>query len=72
MTAKTSFDKYPIRVCRFMNECEICKTPIIMGQRYYDGKYGRRAHEVCVERLRQEIAMGAATPTAETEGGSEC
>jgi hypothetical protein len=54
MKATTSFDKYPIRVCRSLLDCELCGQPITMGQYYYDGKYGRRAHEICVERLRTE------------------
>jgi len=50
------FKRYPIRVCRWMNECCLCNLRISEGNRYYDGGYGRRAHVSCLERL--EFARG--------------
>ena len=41
--------EYPLRVCRYLNECAICKNPITSGQEYFDGGYNLRAHKVCVE-----------------------
>jgi hypothetical protein len=48
MTKSISWTKYPIRVCRWLNECRICGRNITDGERYYDGGYGRRGHELCV------------------------
>jgi hypothetical protein len=45
--------KYPLRVCRFLNECSICLLSIYSGERYRDGGYGRRAHEKCVEHVNR-------------------
>lgn len=42
------FRAYRLRTCRYMNECAICGETIACGERYYDGGYGRRAHEKCV------------------------
>lgn len=45
---KDKFGKYPIRVCRYSHECDVCEEKIAMGEKYYDGGYGRRAHWDCV------------------------
>ncbi len=41
--------EYPLRICRYLNECAICKKPITSGQEYYDGGYNLRAHKACVD-----------------------
>lgn len=41
--------KYSKRMCQTMHHCRICDKQIALGAVYYDGGYGRRAHEVCVE-----------------------
>jgi hypothetical protein len=35
-----------------MHECAICWGKINLGQRYYDGGHGRRAHVDCVAKLK--------------------
>lgn len=52
---------YPIRFCRTMHECAVCGQTITLGQRYYDGGYGRRVHEV--------PCAAACLPPAAAEGG---
>lgn len=45
------FGKYPLRTCRWqpgLSKCEVCESDIKTGERYFDGGYGRRAHESCV------------------------
>ena len=42
------FPKYPIRTCRSLLGCDPCGESITLGQAYYDGGYGRRAHVACV------------------------
>ncbi len=39
---------YPLRVCRTLHECCLCADTIKCGYEYYDGGYGKRAHEHCV------------------------
>lgn len=39
--------RYPLRTCQSLHHCEICDGDITLGQRYYDGGYGRRVHEAC-------------------------
>ena len=43
------FTRYPIRTCKSVHGCEICKGDITYGQKYYDGGYGRRAHDLCAD-----------------------
>lgn len=45
--------KYPSRVCQMMHHCRICRLDILLGDAYFDGGYGRRAHVSCAI---QEIA----------------
>lgn len=47
--AELLIGRYPLRTCRTMHDCEICSAPIALGQRYYDGGYGRRIHESCAK-----------------------
>jgi hypothetical protein len=39
----------PIRICRWLNECNICEKDIKDGQKYYDGGSRLRGHVECVE-----------------------
>jgi len=41
--------EYPLITCSSMNECTICKKPILLGDKYYDGGYNLRAHKRCVD-----------------------
>ena len=41
--------KYPLRTCRWMNMCRLCKETIAAGEQYYDGGYNRRFHKRCVD-----------------------
>lgn len=42
-----NYRKYKIRTCRWLNECNLCHTDIVSGEKYYDGGSGRRAHLSC-------------------------
>ena len=39
----------PFRKCLSIHYCCICDDTIFYGQYYYDGGYGKRAHEMCVK-----------------------
>jgi hypothetical protein len=41
----------PLRTCRTLHHCEVCKRDITIGQQYRDGGYGKRAHETCAQDL---------------------
>jgi hypothetical protein len=32
-----------------LHQCAICGQDIVHGERYFDGGYGKRAHEKCVK-----------------------
>lgn len=42
--------KYPLRRCLTMHHCKICDHDICLGEMYYDGGYGRRAHQACATK----------------------
>jgi hypothetical protein len=44
-----NYKKYPIRKCRSLHYCNICKRNITDGQLYYDGGYNKRCHVSCIE-----------------------
>jgi hypothetical protein len=46
---KIDFTKYKLRTCTSMHECSVCHKKIGLGDEYYDGGYGRRAHKDCAE-----------------------
>ncbi len=45
---RKKWTEYPKRMCRWLNECSLCDRHIKSGEIYYDGGFGRRAHENCV------------------------
>jgi hypothetical protein len=47
---KRNWRKYRVRTCYTMHFCEICRNAISLGEIYFDGGYGRRAHVECVEK----------------------
>lgn len=51
------FLKYPVRRCYTRHECAICNEAITLGQVYYDGGYGKRAHLACAEWNSTPIGM---------------
>ncbi len=51
-----NFTRYPIRTCRWLNECALCGKAITDGQKYRDGGYGRRAHIECADLSELEAA----------------
>lgn len=55
--AELSWHRYRVRRCRSLHHCEVCGRDIYGGERYYDGGYGRRAHEKC-----GDLAMGKPAP----------
>lgn len=41
------FYHYKLRTCLTLHECAVCEKPITLGEPYFDGGYGRRAHRWC-------------------------
>lgn len=39
----------PRRVCQTVHSCALCGDAIRYGEAYFDGGYGHRAHEACVD-----------------------
>lgn len=54
--------KYPVRTCRSLHHCEICSSPIVMGEQYRDGGYSRRAHEACYLRTETQDVRSQEIP----------
>lgn len=47
------YDKYRVSVRRDGHvSCQICGKPIFVGNVYYDGGEGRRAHVTCAKQAR--------------------
>lgn len=46
---KIDWKKYPARVCNSLHYCRICDGDILLGESYYDGGYGKRAHVICTQ-----------------------
>lgn len=44
-----NWKKYPVRRCYSIQYCDLCGGVIVIGDEYYDGGNGRRAHVDCVE-----------------------
>lgn len=42
-----TWTKYRLRTCASLHSCAYCQTDIRLGQRYFDGGYGKRVHEDC-------------------------
>lgn len=42
------WERYPRRTCRTLHHCKLCDTHITLGEAYFDGGYGKRAHVECV------------------------
>jgi len=51
MRRALDWTRYPSRTCKNRHDCELCRKDIAPGQRYFDGGYGRYAHEWCVTSL---------------------
>ncbi len=49
------FVDYLMRTCKSLHFCELCHQDITFDQKYYDGGYGRRAHDLCAEADQLEI-----------------
>ena len=57
MKRKRPWSAYPMRICMYLHHCAVCDRDIVAGQAYFDGGYGRRAHESCgSEKDREEGA----------------
>lgn len=39
----------PLRTCKTLHFCELCKRYIELGEEYYDGGHSARAHKGCVD-----------------------
>lgn len=62
-----NYTKYKIRTCRTLHFCEICKGRIEYGQKYYDGGYGKRAHDLCADANELERQATQEMSEANTE-----
>jgi hypothetical protein len=58
-----TYQQYPLRTCRTLHHCALCKLSITVGQQYYDGGYARRAHRRCVDIEEMSV------PTSMDGGG---
>lgn len=67
MEAKTLYTKYKIRTCRTLHFCAICQGRIEYGQKYYDGGYGKRTHDLCAEANELEERAKREAVEAATE-----
>lgn len=56
--------KYPLRYCYSSHECASCAKDIALGEFYYDGGYGRRIHQSCVQKHAPTPAPPAADEAA--------
>ena len=56
------FRSYPVRVCCYLNECEVCNGAIYSGEKYHDGGYGRRAHVNCLASLPAAVTIEEPRP----------
>ena len=45
--ADIDWESYPVRHCRTLHTCRVCRERITIGDKYYDGGYKRRAHVDC-------------------------
>ena len=51
------FHYKPLRYCYSSHACCVCGNDIMLGQYYYDGGHGKRAHQECVNAMyRKEQA----------------
>lgn len=53
--------KSPLRVCKSIHECFVCRQNISYGQVYIDGGYGNRRHKECyvkesAESLKRKLS----------------
>lgn len=55
----TAYTTYKTRTCKSLHYCAICKGRIEYGQKYYDGGYGKRAHDLCADadELEKQAAI---------------
>lgn len=51
MKKKIALDRLPLRECRSLYLCCLCKFDIRIGDLYHDGGYKHRAHVMCVRDL---------------------
>ena len=52
---KQKLSTKPVRCCQSMHECCVCMGTIRLGQFYYDGGFGRRAHVECIVNPNDEL-----------------
>jgi hypothetical protein len=45
----------PLRTCNSLHHCCICNRSIMMGERYRDRGYGRRAHDACLKTAASDL-----------------
>ena len=43
------YGHYKIRRCYSLHSCAVCNHDISLGQLYFDGGHGRRAHVECAD-----------------------
>ena len=69
----SDYTKNKIRTCKTLHFCELCKGRIEWGQRYYDGGYGKRAHDLCADadELEKQAALEMAQANTEFYAAAE-
>jgi hypothetical protein len=45
-------ESWPLRTCQTRHECNYCPLPIRLGDKYYDGGYGHRYHQDCLQTMK--------------------
>jgi hypothetical protein len=63
------YGHYPLRCCRSLHTCALCESDIRLGEMYFDGGYGRRAHEDCVLPPSEKVDVKNATTKKGTGTG---
>jgi len=54
---KKKYHDYPERTCLSLHDCALCNKPIKLGERYYDGGFGRRVHKDCLILIEKQTEV---------------
>jgi len=60
---RKEYYEYPKRVCYSLHHCEVCEKPILCGEKYFDGGYGRRCHIDCGPPKKPRVFGGLVSET---------
>ena len=51
MSKAKELHRYPLRVCKSLHHCTVCKKDIVSGQQYFDGGLNKRCHANCIIKV---------------------